>query len=370
MGDRYTTETGFVAEAGTIVDRKYRLIEYIGEGGTATVWKAHHLYGEFPCVVKFMNADRAAFNAAKNEFKLLSSLFHPNIVRTYEMGELRDHNQAYISMEFLDGVPLSRFVTRKAAPPVPSVLHTWLSEMVAVLAYIHPHGLLHKDIKPANIMGGAYRATLIDFNISVQGTVAMGTRAYKCPTVDQEQRWSRFADVWALAVSFYEVLVGRFLWEHDPTFSVDLSKDICPDGFPAQTFAALQEVIRGQAGRDAEPEDYRSLFRLESRRKVWTELPKEVVEEFSITSRNQRFLTLAMLNQADPTRPTSKNVIVANALRNAGLPAAASQVEKLRRVFSQLKSRAVVQYAGKGGKKAVLTRDLFERLASSEKGVE
>ena len=245
MRDRYTTDTGFVAQAGSVIDRKYKLIEHIGEGGTATVWKAVHLYGEFPCVVKFMNADRVAFEAAKNEFKLLSGLFHPNIVRTYEMGELRDYDQAYISMELLDGVPLSRYVSKHDRPPPPSTLHAWLSEMVTVLAYIHPFGLLHKDIKPANIMGGAYKATLIDFNISVQGTAAMGTKAYKCPTVNQEQQWTRFADLWALAASFYEVIVGRLLFERETSFDADLTVDSCPDGFPEPTFAALQEIIRG-----------------------------------------------------------------------------------------------------------------------------
>lgn len=368
MVSRYTTDTGVVvAEAGMIIDGKYELIEYIGEGGTAKVWRARHVYGDFPCVVKFMNTTRTAFDAAREEFRLLSNLFHPNIVRTYEMGLIPEHDQAYISMELAVGTPLTHFVTRNENLPAADVVVSWLTQMIAVLRYVHHNGVIHKDVKPPNIMVGHDKATMIDFNISTQGTPHMGTLAYKCPCVVQDFEWTRFADVWALAVSFYEALTGRELFQGASSFDIDLSADLPPAGFPGATFSALKRIIGGE-GRDTGPDEYQRLFALEAPRPAWVKIPPAVRESFGLTSKNQVFLTLAMMNRPDPRKPTSKNGIVTEALHAAGRPAGAEASFGLRAVFSQLKAKGVVEYFGKGQAKAALTATFVEGLPNREHG--
>lgn len=367
MNKRYITRTGTVAEPGAVIDGKYELIQAIGEGGTATVWSARHRLGRFPCVVKFMNRTRTAYELGLDEFRVLSNLYHPNIVRTFAIGVLEEHDHIYISMEFLDGSSLVPYAEgdEKSKPGEALI---WLQQMVDVLAYIHRPELriIHKDIKPANIMVGSMGAKLIDFNIADAGTPMHGTAAYKCPSVEADMRWSRFADLWALAVTFYEVITGRPLFDHETSFDVHL-EDSCPVGFPPRTFEALKAVIRGKGQDLATDQDrYHEMFRTDEKPTSWVEIPTLVAEQFKLTSRNQHFLTLALMNQVDSAGFRSKNAIIREGLRQANRPASEEAVKKLRAVYSQLKSRGVVDYGHTGGSAARLTEDFRTALSEAD----
>lgn len=365
MNDRYVTKTGFVAEPGAVIDGRYELRERIGVGGTATVWSAMHTLGRFPCVVKFMNRTRGAYELGLDEFRLLSNVYHPNIVRTFAIGVLEGHDHIYISMELLDGTTLIPYVEKKLKPD-PSKVLGWLQELVSVLAYIHGPELriIHKDIKPANIMVGPAGSKLIDFNISEAGSFQQGTAPYKCPSVESDMRWTNFADLWALAVTFYEVLTQHELFQEKTTFDVGLDR-ACPPGFPPRTFEALKAVILGR-GRDVEdPARYHELFATDEHSKRWTEIPEAIATTFNITSRNQHFLTLGMMNQPDPRSLRSKSALSREALHGAGLPAGAETVKKLRAVYSQLKSRGVVEYGHKADRSARLTEEFFDALEAT-----
>jgi len=363
MANRFTTNTGFSPKPGDLIDRKYCLKEEIGKGGTAKVWSATHTLGNFPCVVKLMNATPQAYEHALGEFRTLSNLAHPSIVRTFDMGLVAEQGHSYISMELVRGEELVPYVLGQKTV-TPSVALQWLRDMVDVLAFIHHPEvrIIHKDIKPNNIIVGDHGAKLIDFNISTTGTPEMGTDAYKCPTVQQERRWTNYADLWALAVTFYEVLVGRPLFEEETSFDVDLS-DPCPKGLPKQTFDCLKAIIRGEGQEDLEVNRYHELFGTKVQLTSWSEVPAHLASEFSISSKNQHFLTLAMMNQADPAKLRSKNELLKEALYGAGLPAGANQLKRLRGVFSQLKSLDVVEYGGKGNKRARLTEVFRGRMS-------
>ena len=356
---RYVTETGFVAEPGVVINDRYELVEPIGRGATAHVWSARHKYGRFTCAVKFMNCDRSAYKLGLDEFRLLSLVYHPNIVRTFDMGEIPGVYQAYITMEYVNGTSLAEYIGGEEPASAQEVV-LWLKQMVDVLGYLHSPqcNLIHKDIKPANIVVEHGRAVLIDFNISAAGTHLQGTRAYKCPTVTTEMRWSTYADIWALAVTFYEVLTSRRLFKGETSFDVGLD-GACPTGCPPPTFDALRNIIHG-AGRDAEPDGYHQLFSLIEVDRALRDLPNEVLERYNLTSLNQRFLALALANVVDRRKPRSKDVIIRTALHAAKRPASAGAMKKLKPVFSQLKSRGVVEYRGKN--KAVLTEAFVTAL--------
>ncbi len=351
------TQTGFVAEVGAVVNGQFELLEYVGKGATARVWRARHLLGRFDVALKLLNATRHDFELGREEFHQLCNLYHPNVVRTFGMQLVEGHDQAFVTMEFVDGRTLDAMAHGKRRE-APELVLQWLIQMVDVLQYLHSMRIIHKDIKPANIVLDEQRleprAVLIDFNISHLQSPDFGTPAYRCPGVEADRVWSPHSDVWALALTFYEVLVCREIFDRKTAFDVDLSGDECPPGFPAGVFGAIQGIIQGR-GTDGEfAEGYRKLFDVESLDRAEIELSEEVAREFGVGSRNQRFLTLAMLN-FDPEQPRSKDVILRHALHQSGRPASANEMRKLRPVFSQLKASGVLEYKGKGNKKAMLT---------------
>ena len=122
---RSITATGPVVVGG-----HYQLTREIGTGGTAEVWVAQHTLGRFPCAVKMMHMTRNAFKLCREEFRILSQVYHPNIVRTFDMGFIDDTDQAYLSMEYVSGKPWDKLQTQ-TVPAIDAV--RWLRQMVSVL---------------------------------------------------------------------------------------------------------------------------------------------------------------------------------------------------------------------------------------------
>jgi serine/threonine protein kinase len=356
---RYVTKCGFVAEPGLVIENKYELIAPIGRGASCKVWSANNLYGDFKVAIKFLNADRKSFELGKQEFSLLTQIQHPNIVRIFDMDEIDNSSQAYITMEYLDGKTLGELIgKRERVAPVDAM--NYLRQLVSVLQYLRCMLIKHKDIKPTNLMVSNNKAMLIDFNIALTDNFTYGTEAYKCPSVVHKMKWDNYADVWALALSFYELLTLREVFEITTSYEIQLDES-CPKGFPEKTFQALKDIIHG-SGQGCTADDYKKLFCIEEAVKVITEIPNDIAEKYSITSLNQKFLTLTLLNLPDPRKHKSKDAIVREALRNAGLPAGKDVMKKLRAVFSQLKTRGVLEYSGKGFKKAVLINEFLEDM--------
>jgi serine/threonine protein kinase len=190
----------------------------------------------------------------------------------------------------------------------------------------------------------------------------MGTQAWKCPTVTQDNRWTAFADLWALAVTFYEALTGAPLFQSSGRFDVELDRD-CVKGFPQVTFEKIKAIIQGNVDHETPVEQYHELFGTSEGPAVLNEIPSELAERFSITSKRQTFLTLAMLNHHKMDQLRSKSVIIREALYASNQPAGQDAMRRYRAVFSQLKSTGVVEYGGKANKKAMLTQTFRTQLA-------
>lgn len=350
------------------IEDKYELIEKIDEGGTAEVWKARHMLGDFPCAVKIMKISRSLFEACRNEYKKLCQLSHPNIVRTYELDYIEESGLAYMSMELIRGKTWDSIIEEKLDFTAQQCIDS-LTQMVNVLAYLHS-GIgytKHQDIKPSNIMVEGNKTYLIDFNLADNSNPDLGTAPYKCPLVEQNREWTRYADIWALAVSWYELITQNRLFNFTdaPKFVVPNKSDAVID-IPENMVGAICNIINGE-GQDTTPECYRSLFSIPHQTSKIAEIPEEIQKHFNITSRNQQFLTLAMLNQENPRVPRSKNVLIKSALHERNLPAGSDAVKKMRRVFSELKSRKIIIYTGKGSSKAVLTDEFTQMFFSLPK---
>ena len=359
----------FVLEEGSQVNGKYELIECLGRGAMGEVWRSKHLLGDYDCALKFAETDDASFDLAVEEFKVLSELYHPNVVRIFDMDIARGSKQAYLSMVYLPGDDLEDLI-ESSEKVSPQLVLGWLRQQVNALRYLHslPWPIIHKDIKPANIMTSGDQAVLIDFNISSVNDFLCGTQSHKCPLVETEMEWTTYADVWALAVTFYELLTSSPLFKDETSFDVTLDRP-CPSGFPKSTFEAIESVIRG-GGQDSTPDHYTALFKLDDAPTAVNELPDALAAKYRISSARQKTLVLAMLNLPRLDQPRARKPIVRLYYQSLGVPLPGTELDKFMQVYSQLKSRNVVRYTKPKKGKVLLTDEFvadFEEYMESQR---
>lgn len=198
---------------------RYRLIEHLGSGGMATVYRAHDESLDRDVAIKFLppaqisEEDSARF---LREARTVARLSHPNIMLLYDMG--REAEWHYLVLEYIPGTNLHRLMVRqKAALSVPDALRI-IRETLTALAYAHAQGLVHRDIKPDNIMltpDGQVKVT--DFGLALaKGDVRLtetdaivGTALYMAPETASDGIIDARADLYAVGAVFYELLTGR-----------------------------------------------------------------------------------------------------------------------------------------------------------------
>ncbi len=198
---------------------KYQILERIGRGGMGTIFKAHDPILNRPVALKVISTDIDVTDEVRARFfreaQACARLSHPNIVTVYDMGE--DGGRLFIVMELLDGVELRRLIADRA----PLALEEKLSIMSQVcdgLFYAHQRGIVHRDIKPGNIMRlRSGQVKILDFGIaqmeSVQETLTrtgliMGTLRYMAPEQIRGRADHR-TDIFAVGAVCYEFLSLR-----------------------------------------------------------------------------------------------------------------------------------------------------------------
>ncbi len=209
---------------------KYELLEELGRGGFATVYKARDPSLDRAIALKVLHGGYAGRSDAVQRFldeaRHAASLRHDGIVRIYDVGDVK--GQPYIAMEYLPGGALS---ARLKGEPLPfDAALTILEQIADALDYAHKRDLVHRDVKPANILfDDEGRAVLVDFGLvkslvesgyTVAGT-SLGTPHYMAP--EQAQAGAPVdarADVYALGVVAYEMLTGRVPFEADTPLAV------------------------------------------------------------------------------------------------------------------------------------------------------
>lgn len=246
----------------------YRIVERLGRGGMADVYKAFHTELEVYRAIKFIRPEfvtsddfRARF---RKEAQGVAKLRHPNIVQIHDFGE--DRGRYYMVMEFIDGRTLKDILRATTAGlPIDESL-ALIRQVAGALSYAHGQDLVHRDIKPDNVMiDGSGRPVLMDFGIAklltndtqlTQTGMGIGTPAYMAPEQAKALEVGPPADIYALSIVLFEMLTGRVPFSADTPMAVMLKALSDPMPMPRQFNADISEDLQAVIlkGTAKEPE--------------------------------------------------------------------------------------------------------------------
>jgi len=210
------------AFAGHMLVERFRLVERLGRGGLGSVWLAEDIQlDDEPVACKILKSDlyhdRRAVSDLKREVLLTRRLRHPNILGVYTFWETEENR--LITMEYIDGQNLSEMLVERRRPFAPAELVPWIQQIGDALDYAHGEGILHRDVKPANIMVNSQaRIQLADFGIArlarevqarLSGELTSGTLLYVSPEQLMGERLDARSDLYSLAATMYELMAGN-----------------------------------------------------------------------------------------------------------------------------------------------------------------
>lgn len=246
-----------VTTAASLVLGRYRLDEQIAVGGTAHVWRAHDLQLDRLVAVKLLHPhllpDETSRRRLAAEARAAAALSHPAIAAVYDVSG-PDEDPAIV-MELVDGEPLS-VVLERSGPMRPDAAARLAAEVADALFHAHQRGIVHRDVKPGNIMVETEtgRARLIDFGIahsleaaaeSLTGTgTALGTPRYMAPEQLAGEEIGPRTDLWGLGAVLYEALAGTPPFEGGNALAIARAQAAGPPPIPGVD-PALDAVARG-----------------------------------------------------------------------------------------------------------------------------
>lgn len=202
---------------GTLLDDRYEILQIIGEGGMAIVYRAldHRLNRDV--AVKIMRDEMAADEEFRRRFctesHAVAMLSHPNIVAVYDVSH--NDNVEYIVMELVDGITLKQYIERKGVVAWKEVVH-FTKQISKALAHAHERGIIHRDIKPQNIMllrdgtikVGDFGIAALENEVYENNGEAIGSIHYIAPEQARGECPDARSDIYSLGVMMYEMLTG------------------------------------------------------------------------------------------------------------------------------------------------------------------
>src|SRR5437763_5309297 len=210
---------------GELIAGRYELEELIGTGGMSSVFRAHDRLLERKVALKILHehytSDDDYVERFRREARLAAQLSHPNIVTVIDRGE--SDGRQFIVFEYVEGENLKEHLERRGPLPVRQALELAI-EIGNALAFAHDSGLVHRDVKPQNVLLGDGRAKVTDFGIArsvdvkhglTQTGTVLGTSDYISPEQASGERVDAQSDVYSLGAVLYELLTG------EPPFSGD-----------------------------------------------------------------------------------------------------------------------------------------------------
>jgi len=259
---------------GEVLDRRYRIVELLAEGGMGQVYRAEHVKLRRPVAIKVLHPEIDAVGNFARRFEreaiAAARLDHPNCVGVSDFGEL-DDGGCFLVMELVEGTSLDELLDRETRLPAPRAAHIAI-HVLRGLEYAHQAGVIHRDIKPGNIVlserdGDPDFARLVDFGIAkitdadagdkltTKGDV-FGSPTYMAPEQALGRTVDRRADIYATGVVLYEMLAGRPPFVGDDKLAVLAQHtsseppalgEVCPE---AAVPAALEDAVRRALAKD------------------------------------------------------------------------------------------------------------------------
>ena len=283
---------------GQLLDDRYEILEVIGIGGMAVVYKAlcHRL--NRMVAVKILKDEYSQDKEFKDRFhaesQVVATLSHPNIVSVYDVSSSSQAD--FIVMELIDGISLKQYMERKGVLNWKETLH-FAIQIAKALEHAHSRGIVHRDIKPHNVMvlkNGSVKVAdfgiaQVTTNTSTLTTEALGSVHYISPEQAKGGRVDNRSDIYSLGVVMYEMIAGRVPYDGDTPVNI-----------------ALQHI----GGGAQKPSQYNP------------NIPKgleQIIRKAMALSPNDRYLTAtAMLYDMDEFRKTPTMVFVTNTPKVTG----------------------------------------------------
>lgn len=217
---------------GQKINDRYEIIKSIGEGGMANVYLANDTILDREVAVKVLRGDLSTdekfIRRFQREALSVSNLSHPNIVEVYDVGE--EDGQYYIVMEYIEGKTLKQLLNKRGALTLPEVIDI-MTQLTDGLSHAHEAYIIHRDIKPQNIMiedNGTVKIT--DFGIAMavnatqftQTNSVMGTVHYLPPEQANGKGATVKSDIYSLGILMYELLTGSVPFKGDNAVEIAL----------------------------------------------------------------------------------------------------------------------------------------------------
>ena len=232
---------------GKILNNRYKILELVGEGGMATIYRAEDLRLKRIVAIKVLGEKLARDSEILSRFireaQSAARLVHPNIVNIFDIGESDGIN--YIVMEYLESRNLKDII-QDNAPYSPDIALKIFLQVAEAIKFAHENGIIHRDVKPQNVLvtgNGTFKVT--DFGIARAITSStltrtgtmMGSVQYFSPEQAQGKPVDRTTDIYSLGIMLYEILSGRLPFEGENPVSIAL-KQVQEDAPPLSSVNA------------------------------------------------------------------------------------------------------------------------------------
>ncbi len=253
-----------MAEIGSVLGGRYRLMELLGQGGMATIYRAHDEQLNRDVAVKLLRPeygrDPDFGSRFRHEAQAAASLNHPNVVSVFDYGQ--DENGPFIVMELIDGEDIAT-ILRRGGPLAPRQAARLTAEVARALSAAHARGFVHRDVKPGNILlSSEGRVKVGDFGIAravaeaqmtLPGTT-LGSVHYFSPEQARGEQATTASDVYSLGIVLFEVLTGRRPFEGDSAASIAIARLSGPAPDPSAVRAGIPPALVAIVSRAMAPD--------------------------------------------------------------------------------------------------------------------
>ncbi len=223
-----------ILEVGTVLGGRYEILEMLGIGGMGAVYKAHDRELDRTIALKIVRADLARnpeiLQRFKQELITARQVTHKNVIRIFDLAEA--DGIKFITMEYVGGHDLRRLLADRGKLPVAEAIGI-IQQVCAGVAAAHAEGVIHRDLKPGNIMRDAQgRVVVMDFGLARTVTgdgmtktgAMLGTVEYMSPEQAKAEKLDARSDLFTIGVIFYELLTGKTPYKADSAIATLLKR--------------------------------------------------------------------------------------------------------------------------------------------------